>query len=151
MQKGLLRPEQLEQALQQQRSSGELLGAVLLQMRFIQPEVLLTTLAEQFGMAHERLRPEQVDWAVVEQFRASALSSGSVFPIRADAESVTVAIANPLDVGALSAIEKAAGFRTVKPILVLEEDLRSVQQAYRQRSLRKIASQLDPHGSDQTS
>jgi len=113
--------------------------------------VLLTTLAEQFGMAHERLKPEQVDWAVVEQFRASTLSSGSVFPIRADAESVTVAIANPLDVGALSAIEKAAGFRTVKPVLVLEEDLCRVQQAYRQRSLRKIASHLDPHGSDQAS
>ena len=151
MERGVLTPAQLELSLADQRATKEFLGAILVRRQLVKPDMLLAVLSEQSGIPSERLVPEGVDWALVKQFPASALSEGKCLPIRADAESVTVAIANPLDVGALSAIENAAGFRTVKPVLVLEEDLYRVQQAYRHRSLRKITSQLDSHGSDQTS
>ena len=64
-------------------------------------------------------------------------------------EYVTVAIANPLDAWALSAIEKAAGFRKVEPILVLERELQAVCQAYKQRALQAIEERLTQHGDDQ--
>jgi hypothetical protein len=59
---------------------------------------------------------------------------------------VTVAIANPLDAWSLSGMEKAAGFRTVKPVLVLEQELQQVFQRYRQQLLRHIESRLDQNG-----
>ncbi len=79
---------------------------------------------------------------MAKQFPASVLAEGKCFPIRADEESVTVAIADPLDAWVLSAIEKFAKFRTVKPVLVLADELRSVLQAYHQQSLRSIETQL---------
>ena len=146
MAKGYVTGPQLEQALAQQRVSRAFLGAILVHLGFVQPDRLLQTLSEQFGIPCESLTPEQVDWPAVESLPPAVFASLDGFPIRADAESVTVAIANPLEVWVLSAVEQVVGFRTVKPVLVLTEQLRRVQQAYRERSLRRITSQLDDHG-----
>ena len=141
----LLTPAQLEQALLQQRSTKEFLGTILVRLGLIAPDVLLTALSAQFGIPHERVSPERVDWNVVKQFPRSALSDGKCFPIRADAESVTVAIANPLDAWSVSAMEKAAGFRKVRVVLVLDQELRAVVARYHQQALQSIEAQLK-HG-----
>jgi adsorption protein B len=123
------------------------LGAILVKRNFVKPDALLAALSEQFGIPHESLTPERVDWAVISQFPPSVFASEACFPIRADAQSVTVAIADPLDAAALSDIEKAVKFRAVKPVLVLKEELQRVHRAYRERSLQRIANQLSDDAS----
>jgi hypothetical protein len=142
----LITREQLDRALAQQRLTQEFLGTTLIRMGLIQPEALLTMLSEQFQIPRERLLPDRVDWSVAKQFPASVLSEGRCFPIRADEESVTVAIANPLDAWSLSAVERAARFRSVKPVLVSQPELDAVLQAYRQRLLQTLNTHLDNHG-----
>lgn len=149
VERGLITPLQLEQALAEQRSTKEFLGAILVRLKLIRPDVLLKALSEQSGIPYESLTAARVNWEVVKQFPTSVFSSGKCFPIRADAESVTVAIADPLDAWALSTVEKSAGFRTVKPILVLEQELQQVLREYRQRSLKAIEARFD-HGDDKT-
>ena len=151
VQRGLISAEQLEQALAEQRSTREFLGAMLIRQGVIQPEALLEVLSEQFGIPHESLTPQDVDWRVVKQFPASVLAEGRCFPIRASEETVTVAVANPLDAWGLSAIEKAeaARFRKIETVLVLERELQVVYQAYKQRSLRAIEERLTHHGRDE--
>ena len=149
VQRGLLTSRQLAGALVEQRTTKEFLGAILIRRRLIEPTTLLEALSEQFGIPHESLTPEQVDWRVVQQFPVSAISEGKCFPVRADAQSVTVAIANPLDVWTLSTIERAAGFRAVNTVLVLEQELKLVLQVHRQRMLDAIEARCQ-HGSDQT-
>ena len=146
----LITQAQLEQALTQQRSTKEFLGAILVRLGFIQPEGLLTMLSQQFNMPHEPLPVERVNWTIAKQFPASMFSDGKCFPIRADADSVTVAIANPLDAWALSAVEKVAGFRKVKPVLVLERELQDTLRAYRQQSLNTIEERFNDDAHRQT-
>ena len=150
VQRHLITPEQLEQVLLEQRSTGQFLGTMLLRLGLITPEALLVTLAQQFGIPCEPLPLDRVDWAIAKQFPVSALSSGTCFPIRTDGTSVTVAIANPLEIWGLGVFEKASGFRTVRPVLVLEQELRSVVQAYRQHALQTIEQRLRNHGRGET-
>ena len=142
VQRGLITPAQLEEVLTQQRSTKEFLGAILVRRDLIKPETLLATLSEQFGIPRESLTPDGVDWTVVKQFPVSALSEGRCFPIRADAESVTVAIANPLDAWALSDIEKASGFRKVRAVLVLQDELQRVLRVHYQRAFHAIEDRI---------
>ncbi len=147
LQRGLVTRAQLDGALQRQQTTREFLGAILVDMKAVTPDALLLVLSEQFKIPHESLTEARVDWNVAKQFPASLWSSGTCFPIRADAEAVTVAIANPLDAWSLSAVEKAAGFRRVTAILVLERELKQVFQAYQRRSLQAITGQLEQgHG-----
>ena len=142
----LITPWQLEQALVEQQTTKEFLGTILLRMKLLSPPTLLAALAEQFRLPTASLSVDRVDWQVAKHFPRSALAGGKCFPIRADAESVTVAIANPLDVEALSDIGKAAGFREMHVVLVLEEELRAVLRHYQQQSLRALEEQLKGHG-----
>ena len=146
MQRGLLTSRQLDDALTQQRSTGEFLGAILQRRGWVTPEALLEAFSERFGIPQERVSPAQVDWAVVKGFPVSVLLQGDCFPIRADALTVTVAISNPLDAWSLSAMERAAGTRTIKPVLVLERELAAVIQAYQHRALQAFAEHLTNHG-----
>lgn len=146
VQRQLISQAQLDQALKQQQATREFLGAILVKMKALSQEQLLTTLSHQLGIPYQAsLQPEEVNWAVVRQFPTSVLSTGSWFPIQGDAVSVTVAIANPLDAWAISAIEKAAGFRKVRTVLVPEPHLQAVLRTYRAQTLKS----LDAHfGSD---
>lgn len=142
IEKGLITRNQLDQALVRQRTSKEFLGVILVQMGAIQSEVLQATLSEQFHIPQEPLTVEQVDWTVTKRFPASVFADGTCFPFRADETSVTVAIANPLDAWALSTVEKTAGFRKVKPVLVTSQELQAVLQVYRQHVLQNIGAML---------
>lgn len=144
--RGLLTVRQLDDALAQQRSTGEFLGAILLRRGLVTPEVLLEAFSERFGIPRERMSPEQVDWSAARGFPASVLLQGDCFPVRADAFTVTVAISNPLEAWALAAMERAAGVRKILPVLVLERELAAIVQAYQQRSLRALAEHLSDDG-----
>lgn len=148
MELGLVMPRQLEQALERQRSTGQFLGVILLEMGAITEQGLLEAISRQFGIPHEPLDPARVDWAVAKQFPASVLSDGKGFPIRADAQSVTVAITNPLDVWTLSAMERLAGRRPVRPVLVLERELRVVVQEHQRRAFQALEDRLNKNADE---
>ena len=149
--RGLLTSRQLEEALTQQRSTGEFLGAILLRRGLVTAEALLEAFSERFGIPQERLTPEQVDWSAANGFPAPLLLQGDCFPIRADGFTVTVAISNPLEAWALSAMERSAGVRKIKPVLVLERELARVIQVYQQRVLQAFTEHLtDEDGHEQT-
>jgi len=148
VQRGLVSEGQLAQALTEQRSTRQFLGAILVQRGWIQPQALLEVLSEQFGMRHESLALDQIDWRIAAQFPPSVLKEGKCFPIRATEETVTVALANPLDLELLSAFESVAKFRRIEPVLVLESDLQAVCQAYRRRALQAIEERLTHHDDD---
>jgi type IV pilus assembly protein PilB len=146
LERRLITREQLDRALAEQRLTREFLGTILVREGWVTPEGLLSALSERYGIPHESLRLDRVDWTVVKQFPSSALAGGKCFPIRADEESVTVAIANPLDLDTLGGIEQVAGFRRVRPVLVLEQQLQEVLKAYQQQVLRGIQNHLGNHG-----
>ena len=147
IERGLLTPRQLTEALERQRATGQFLGAILVEMRIITERALVETVAHQFGLTFESVDPARVDWAVAKQFPAAILNTGRGFPIRADGQGITVAVANPLDVWTLSELERAAGHRPVHPVLVLERELQAVVQAYRRRTLEALEAKLNG-GSD---
>ena len=141
--RGLITAWQLEQALQEQRTTKEFLGAILLRMKLLSPQTLLQALSEQFKIPCESLSIARVDWRAAKQFPRSAFASGKCFPIRADAESVTIAVANPLEAEALSDIGRVAGFRRMDVVLVLEAELRAILRHHQQEALRDLSAQLD--------
>jgi hypothetical protein len=146
VERGLITRQQLDWALARQQATKEFIGTILVREGLVTPEALLAALSERYRIPHEPLRVEAVDWAIAKQFPSSVLLEGRCFPIRGDEDSVTVAIANPLETWSLSAIEKAAGFRKVRAVLVLEQELREVVQAYQRQLARSIGSQLDSDG-----
>ena len=137
--KHLLNAWQLDLALQEQRETKEFLGALLVRKGWITEEALLKTLGEQFGMPVVHLEQEPIDWAASQQFPAMLQTNHPCFPLRMDARSVTVAIANPLDAWAISEVEKAAALRKVHVVLAPAGEIRSAVQRAQRRALKGLS------------
>jgi hypothetical protein len=149
LERRLITPRQLDQALQQQRVNREFLGVILVKAGAITQEALVKVFAEQFGLPYESLDPAKIDWNVARQFPSAAMTGAKCFPIRADASSVTVAITNPLDAMTLSELERLAKGRTVKPVLVQESQLEAVALEHKRRALQALEARLNQHGNPQ--
>ena len=135
---GLLKPWQLEQALQEQLQTKEFLGSLLVRKEWITEEDLLQTLAEQFGIPYVHLTNEQVDWMVASRFADTVMLEHLCVPIRMDRRSVTAAIANPLDAWIVSELERISGVRKVHLVLAPEREIRAVIHRAHQEALKHL-------------
>lgn len=133
MEKGLITLEQLEQALEKQRSTREFLGAILVSQGWISEEGLLRALADQFGMPFTRLEQERVDWDAAMRLARAPLLERHCLPLRMDFGEVTVAMANPLDVEAVSEMEREARPRKVRWLLMPTADILAAIEELRRK------------------
>ncbi len=140
--KGIITPDQLEEALKVQRSTGEFLGKLLVRRGWLTEDQLLTALSEQFGIPRVRLEDEEIDWTLSQGYSPTLLLERTCFPIREDPTSVTVAIANPLDAWTLSAIEGEARGRKVRLVLAAPWEIAAAIHEVHQRALRKVEQKL---------
>ena len=144
--KGWLTHDQLEEALQKQKSSREFLGAVLLRERYITEDQLVLALSEQFGIPCVRLKNFYVDWTLAMKFSASLILEHQCFPLRKDPEAITFGIVNPLNASALAEVEKETKGDIAKLVLVKESEMRDLLERYRQYVNIKIRRSLDEAG-----
>ena len=142
LRQGVLTETQLQQALSRQRATGKVLGAILVEDGVLTPQALLAVLSEQSGIPHRALRVAEMDWSVADTMPSAALSSDQWFPICSDESSLTIAISDPLDAWSLSDAQCHAKFLAIRPVLVLDQELKAVCQAYRQRRLQRLQERL---------
>ena len=141
---GLLKPWQLAQALQEQRATKEFLGRLLVRKGWLTEDTLLGTLAEQFGLSYVRLKDEVIDWALANRCSRALLVEHDCFPLRMDSQSLTAAIADPLDAWAVSELERMAGPRTVKLVLASMQDIREAIQRAHHDALARLDDVTNP-------
>ena len=132
IEKGLITPEQLKDALDEQARTKEFLGKILLDRSQIREPDLLTALSEQFNIPIITLKYRYIDWGLVKSFSASLILDYNCFPLEKDEWSVTFAITNPLDAWALKKIEEEARGLKIRLVLVSRNDIIEVIQRYRQ-------------------
>ena len=142
--KGLIDSQQLEEALQKQRSNREFLGTILVEKGYITEEQLLSVLSEQFRMLRFNLTKDYyIDWNLVMKFSTGLIQENKCFPLRQDRRSIIFGITNPLNaLGMSKATEEARGEK-VEFVLVLESEMQEALERYRYHVNVRIRNMLD--------
>ena len=143
IQKKLITPEQLEEALKIQAETREFLGAILIEKRFIREDDLLRALSEQFQIPIVKFQDYYIDWEAAMRFSSSVVCEFRCLPVRADERSITVAITNPLDAIAISKVEEEARDYRVKLILVSNGDMDEALKTYNRHASQRIRKMLE--------
>ena len=113
-----LTPEVIEQARALQREEGGRLGEILVKMRAVTEEDVLTALGRQLGMAFTpELKADDVDADLASIVPIGFAKQHRVLPIKREGDSAIVATADPLDVGALDDLRMQLSAE-VQPVLV---------------------------------
>jgi len=136
--KGLVTEEQLQATIKEQLKNKKFLGEMLVESGLITEEELFKTIAEQFDIDYVELSDEEIDWDVSIGFSSSMITEHKCLPLRADEETVVLAITNPLDAWVLDTAEKEAAPQKIKVVLVKASDMDGAIKEYHKYSIRKM-------------
>ena len=122
LQRGLISRAQLEDALGEQRRTGERLDRVLVRMGFVTREQVLEAIGEQFHMPVVDLATMAVEAKVLKQLPARLVHRQNCVPIAQANGTLTVATSDPFEISVLDELRLLAGC-SIDLVLADEEDL----------------------------
>jgi type IV pilus assembly protein PilB len=151
MRDGLLSREQLTQALVEQKASKQRLGFVLVKLGLV-PEIEITKiLARQYRMPAVDLSRFEVDPKILKLVPADVAAKGVVLPLKREGRTLTVAMADPSDMGLLEDLKFITRF-DLFPVIAGEYTLRSLiekhYQAGNQQELENLLKDMEAAGDE---
>ena len=129
IQDGLITPEQLAEALARQRATGDRLGCTLVDVGAISTGTLVQALSQRLNVKGCVLRHGLIDPKVaklIPKEEALRLKLLPLFRVRGE---LTVAMAEPQSLPSQDRVRALTGL-TVRPVLVLAENLEEYQRKY---------------------
>src|SRR2546421_591991 len=131
MSKGLLKPEQLERALEEQKRSNhqKLLGEILVELHICTEDQITEALAQAYGVPYARISPRIADSKVIATLPKDFLEKHQVLPLFLVEGVLTVAIPEPANVFLVEEIERLSGLQ-VQVVAATVRDIRATLQAY---------------------
>jgi type IV pilus assembly protein PilB len=121
----LISKEQLQKALDEQRQNGTRVGYNLVKLGFIQETELTKCLARQYKMPAVDLSKFQVDPKIAKLIPADLAIRHLVLPLKRDGRTLTVAMADPTDLGVLEDLKFITRY-DIFPVIAGEFTLRGV-------------------------
>jgi MSHA biogenesis protein MshE len=97
LQTKLLRPDQLDRALEAQRGSGKRLGETLIDLGFLYEQDISRAIAVQNDLQYIDLEASSVDPRAAAKLRPEIGQEIRAIPVRFDADGLLVAVADPAD------------------------------------------------------
>jgi type IV pilus assembly protein PilB len=119
----ILTSEQLEQARKQQKSSGETLDTSLVKLGLMSEGDLLTVLSRIYDMPAVDLSNFDVDKASVDLLPSDVATKFGAVPIRKVGRTLTLAMADPLNLYAIDDIKFIVGLE-VQPVVAAESAIK---------------------------
>ncbi|MSP59010.1 MAG: type II secretion system protein GspE [Myxococcales bacterium] len=110
--------EQQAQRREEPRKEGARIGEILVRLHHLTEAEVLAALGTQLGVGFAlTLKPEEIDVEQVAKVPINFARSHQMLPVRKSGSSVVVAMADPLDIGAIDDLRNALGC-DVEPLLV---------------------------------
>lgn len=127
---GVITQDQLDQALARKQERGnEHLGAILVRMGFSTHAIIAQALAAQAQIPFIHLAQSNIDARAIRQLSPQLVRRHLCVPFHVDPDTLSVAMANPLDLVALDDIQLAAR-RTVQPYAAAVDEIQEALRRY---------------------
>jgi type IV pilus assembly protein PilB len=138
---GLITREQLQQALQEQRGSGMRLGYTLVKLGLIQEVEITKMLARQYRVPAVDLSRFEVDPKIVKLIPPDVAVKHHVLPLKREGRTLTVAMAEPTNVGILDDLKFITRY-DIFPVIAGEYTLRNAIERYYEQTDAQLATLL---------
>lgn len=143
--KGLISMETLERALLEQENNKNLLGETLIKSGLISADEFYEVLAGQLGVEYVRLKEMALDPAVINEIPAKFACHYGLIPIKLDHNTITVAMANPLDIHTVDDIRLLLK-KEIKTVLAGRSDILEAIKKYYGVGAETIEKMAPPPG-----
>ncbi len=138
---GLITEDQLHKGLAEARTSKSRLGYALVKLGFVDEEELTRMLAKQYRVPAVDLEKVNLDPKILKTITGDVALKHLVLPLRKVGRTLTVAMANPTDLGAIDDLKFITRY-DIEPVIVGEYTLRKHLEKYYDTVDDKMADML---------
>jgi len=111
--------EQLQEALNYQRTNGGKLGANLVKLGYVKDEEITALLSKQYGVPSIALSQFEIDPAVIKLVPAETARKYQIIPLSRAGATLTIAMTDPTNVFAMDDVKFMTGYN-VEPVVASE-------------------------------
>ena len=129
VERGVIDNEQVSMALAYQKEKGMLFGEVLVELKFATEEDIAQALTAQYGFPYLPLLNYEIDQEVINSVPEHVCRQFCLIPIDKIGKSLSLAMADPLNVHAAEDIELITGC-TVQTFVSTASDIREAIEKY---------------------
>lgn len=104
--RGLITKEQLEEALKLQQEKKELIGQILVQLKYVTEEAIAWALTVQYGFPYLPLAGYEIDKEVIQAIPFEFAKNYGIIGIDRIGSVLTIAMSNPLNWEAIQELEQ---------------------------------------------
>jgi type IV pilus assembly protein PilB len=112
----LITTEQLEQALSVQATKGGKLSDIIVELKFVKENELISTLSEGLGLPLIDLKRFKIDLEIVKVISVDIAHHYQIIPVSKMGDTITLAMADPLNIFAIDHVHSLTGFK-INPII----------------------------------
>lgn len=127
---GVVTKEQLQRALDEQKKTGERLEQAIVRLQLASEELVLQNLADYFSLPFIDLNTYQIDEKVVKLLPEEIVRHHNLMPLFKIGHTLTVAMANPLDLYALDEVRAKTNYDVEIALCTHEKIKRAIDQYY---------------------
>jgi type IV pilus assembly protein PilB len=122
--------EQLQEALNYQRTNGGKLGANLVKLGYVKDEEITALLSKQYGVPSIALNQFEIDPAVIKLVPSETAHKYQIVPLSRAGATLTIAMTDPTNVFAMDDVKFMTGYN-VEPVVASETAvLESIEKYY---------------------
>lgn len=129
VERGVINQEQITMAIAYQKEHGGLFGEILVELKFATEEDIAQALTCQYGFPYLPLSNYEIDKEVLSAVPADLCRKFCLIPIDKIGKSLTVAMADPLNVNALDDLELITDC-TVQTFVSTTTDIKTAVEKY---------------------
>src|ERR1700754_4675039 len=122
-------PEQLQEAVNYQRTNGGKLGFNLVKLGFVKDEEITALLSKQYGVPSINLAQFEIDPAIVKLIPSETAHKYQIVPLSRSGATLTIAMTDPTNVFAMDDIKFMTGYN-VEPVVASETAVTDAIQTY---------------------
>ena len=143
---GFLSRDQIQEALEDQKRSGEKLGDILIRLGMITPEAIADALSMHFGYPRVDLARQYIPPEVVNLVPDELLEKHSILPLSVENKFLTVAMTDPLDIVVIDDLQRATGM-PILPVIATGEEIKAALNRTRDiaSTARRVFDQFADH------
>ena len=129
VEKKLVTPDQLAEALKAQKEKKERLGELLVSMGFISKDSLLEVLSLELSIPAVHLARYKVEPEAIAKIPKKVAEHYCLIPVSVSGSTLTVAMSDPMNVHAIDDMRRAAGMN-IQPALAIDKDIKDAIEQY---------------------
>ncbi|MDP8265248.1 MAG: ATPase, T2SS/T4P/T4SS family [Candidatus Aceula lacicola] len=143
VEKNIISVDQLNQALDEQKQTKEMLGVTLVRLGFVDEEkIYLPILSEQLDVPFINLKDFSISSDVVKRVPAKIVDYYKIMPVEYKNNILTIALTNPLDIHVLDDVALAAKAK-VDAVLASHKDIEEAIRKYYGLGAQTIEKMMD--------